>query len=809
MKLNLKSLGLQIAVVCLFIIAPLIYFNPVLKGDVIFQSDIAQYNSMAKERNDYLKETGEESYWTDSAFGGMPTYQLGANYPNNYIKELDKVLRFLPRPADYVFLYLIGFYVLMLVLKVDYRLAILGSVAFGFSTYLIIILGVGHNAKAHAIAYFPMVIAGILLVFKKNYLWGGILAAIAMALEICANHFQMTYYLLLLVLVFGIVYLVYAIKEKELAHYFKSIGVLVVAVIIAVLTNATNLMATQEYAAWSTRGKSDLTFKPDGTKKESNSTLDKSYITDYSYGITESLDLFVPRLFGGSNAENLGEDSKTYEYLVKQGYSGSEVLGLTSSLPTYWGEQPGTSGAAYIGAVVIFFFILSLFLVEGKFKWWLIAGSIMSLVLSWGKNFSFITDLMIDYFPLYDKFRAVSSIQVILELCVPLLGVYGLTKFFNTEVQSEKKLKAVKWTGIILGSIIVLLFLGKSSFDFVGVRDEMYRKYYGNEVLQMIVEDRKSIYNQDLFRSFILIAISFGVLWMYLKNTLKKPIVLATLIVLVAFDLIGVDKRYVNDESFVDSKRMDQPVQLTQADAQILKDTTHFRVYDVDEGLNGASASYFHSSIGGYHAAKPRRLQELFEYQLAKNNVEIINMLNVKYIIGANEKGQKQISINPNANGNAWFVSSVKKVNSEDEAMKAIDSLKTNSEAIISASTAQKSGELVNEYTVDSTSAIKLTNYKPNRLTYISDNAHNGLAVFSEMYYPQGWKATIDGKEAIQYRADYALRALVIPAGKHKVEFSFEPEVVKTGSTISLFGNILLGLLIVGGIVFQFKKQKE
>ena len=436
MKSNLRVFLIHFFAVSLFVIVALAFFTPVLQGKVIFQSDIAQYTGMAKEQIDFKKRTGEEPYWTNSAFGGMPTYQLGAHYPHNYVKQLDLALRFLPRPADYLFLYLLGFYILLSCLKIDFRLAVIGALAFGFSTYLIIILGVGHNAKAHAIAYLPMLLGGILLVFRKKYIWGFVLTALAMALEINANHYQMTYYFMLLVLILGVVYLVDGIRKKQLKHFFTSVGLLLVAVVLGIATNATSLMATKEYADWSTRGKSELTITPDGNQKENSGGLSKEYITQYSYGITESLNLFVPRLFGGSNYEDLGEGSKTYNFLIEKGLSPTKALEFSKGLPLYWGDQPGTSAPAYVGAVLFFLFILGLILVKKKAKWWLLGGVLMSLVLSWGKNFSALTDFMIDYFPLYDKFRAVSSIQVILELCVPILAILALAELFNTTVEN-------------------------------------------------------------------------------------------------------------------------------------------------------------------------------------------------------------------------------------------------------------------------------------------------------------------------------------------------------------------------------------
>ncbi len=477
MQFPLKKILPHLLVLLGFILLSLAYFNPVIKGKQIFQSDIMQYIGMAEQQNDFRAQTGEETYWTNSAFGGMPTYQLGTHYPNNYIKSLDLSLRFLPRPADYVFLYFIGFYILLLVLKVEYKLAALGALAFGFSTYLIIILGVGHNSKAHAIAYMPLVLSGILLTFQRKYIPGFLLTAVAMALEIVANHFQMTYYLMLLVMILGIAYLIDAYRKKTLAHFFKSVGILCGAVILSVGLNATNILATQEYVKESTRGKSTLTIHPDGSPKQKTSGLDKDYITEYSYGITESLNLFIPRFMGGGNAENVGKGSNIYDAYRKLGASSRQALDASREAPTYWGKQPIVEAPAYVGAVVLFLFVLALFLVKGRLKWWLVGAVVVSLILSWGKNWFFafdpdpdsnpITNLMVDYFPLYNKFRAVSSIQVILELCIPVLAVFGLVKVFSNQVTEMAKLKALKYTAAITGGLAVLLLLFKDSlFDF-------------------------------------------------------------------------------------------------------------------------------------------------------------------------------------------------------------------------------------------------------------------------------------------------------------------------------------------------------
>ena len=642
----MKKIIPHLIAVALFAIIAIAFFYPVLQGKAIWQSDIVQYTGMAKERNDYRLSDNKESYWTNSAFGGMPTYQLGANYPYDFIKQVDRTLRFLPRPADYLFLYFIGFYLLLSVLKVDTRNAFLGAIAFGLSTYLIIILGVGHNAKAHSIAYFAPVLAGILLVFQRKYLVGGILTAFALALQLCANHFQMTYYLLLLVLLLGAGYLYQAIKQKQLKNFLKAMGVLIGAAFIAVLSNATLLLATREYAAWSTRSKSTLTT---ATTTIEASGLSKDYITEYSYGITESLNLIVPRLFGGSNHEALGEKSNTYQYLASQGYGGVEALNFANSLPTYWGDQPIVAAPAYIGIVVFFFFVLALFVVRNKLKWWLIAGTLMSLLLSWGKNFNLLTDFMIDYFPFYNKFRAVSSIQVLLELCVPVLAVLGLYQFIKMPAEERKK-PLLNTICVVLG-ILVLLLLGKGFFSFTSPNDARYAQYYGNELIAMIVKDRESIYTSDVLRALLLTVLTAAALALYHFKKLNLWAVQVIILALLFFDLGGVAKRYVNKDSFVEGHQLANPFQPTPADEYILRDKSYYRVYEPEVGLNGARTSFFHHSIGGYHAAKPRKLQELFDYQFKEGNMKVLNWLNVKYVIVRNEKNQVTPILNDEALG--------------------------------------------------------------------------------------------------------------------------------------------------------------
>jgi len=804
----LKKFLPHLVVLLLFIIASLAYFSPVLQGKQIFQSDIAQHNGMAKQLRDYRETTGIETYWTDAAFGGMPTYQLGAKYPHNYIKNLDLTLRFLPHPADYLFLYFIGMYVLLLLLKVDYKLAFLGALAFGFSTYLIIILGVGHNAKAHAIAYMPLVLSGIVLTFRGKYFYGFLLTAVAMALELVSNHFQMTYYLLLLVICVGIAYLVDAYIKKILTHYIKAIAVLMAGVLVALGLNATNIMATKEYADSSTRGKSELTINPDGSSKIATGGLDYDYITEYSYGIIESFNLFIPRFMGGGSGELLPKNSKSLDEILKLGASPQEANEIVSQFPVYWGDQPIVAAPAYIGAIIIFLAVLALFLVRGRLKWWITAAFLLSLFLSWGKNFSFLTDFFIDYVPLYDKFRAVSSIQVIIELILPVLAVVGLHQWFNSLKQHEEKKKALLWSlGIVGGLTLIFIFFKSVLFNFSSPYDQMIREQLGTPLVDAVREDRMSLFTSDAIRSLAFVLLCFGTLWFFLKDKLKQTMTIAILILLIISDLVLVDRRYVNNDDFVLARIMEQPFQKNGADVQILEDDGYFRVYDVTVNpFNSGRASYYHNALGGYHAAKPGRIQELDDFYLSKGDVGVLNMMNVRYIITQNKNGGPVAQRNPYANGNAWFVKNVLLAETANDEIKLIDSLNTKTTAVINKEFLSQIPSKSIER--DSSATIELVSHNPQYLVYETSTKSPQLALFSEVYYSKGWNAYINGKPAKYFRADYVLRAMQIPSGNNKIEFKFEPEVIKTGSTISLASSLLFALIFIGGLYYKFKKKK-
>jgi len=674
--------------------------------------------------------------------------------------------------------------------------------AFGFSTYLIIILGVGHNAKAHAIAYMPMVVAGFVLVFQRKYILGGLLTMFAVALEVNANHFQMTYYLLILLLILSGYFIYEGIKSKEYKSLLISVGTLFGAGILAIGSNAGNLLATVEYANFSIRGKSDLTFKPDGSKSTTESAMTHDYITEYSYGIAESFNLIAPRLFGGSNNEKVGTDSSMFEFMISQGVPESQATDYVSAMPTYWGDQPIVSAPAYIGAVVFFLGILALFIDERKIKYVFLGGACLTLMLSWGKNFPALTDFCIDHIPMYNKFRAVSSIQVILELCFPVLAIMGLQSFFKLE--KEKQLKPLLQSGAVGLGLIIVLFLSKSLFSFSGASDSYLIESYGPSFVDALKADRKSLYSADLLRSGFFILISAGALWLFVKNRIAQNTAIILVGLFMVSDLFFVDKNYVSNKDFINARDVEVPFQETPADAKILEDPTNYRVFDI-QGLMQARTSYFHKAIGGYSAVRPKRIQQLFDYQIAKNNLEILNMLNVKYVIQTDKEGKETPIINPDANGNAWFVDKIKFVTNTDGEMKALDKFNSKEVAIIN----ENEFPIIKNkaFAKDGLASIILDSYKSNNSKYTSTNSKEGLAVFSEMYYEKGWKAFIDGKETPIMRADYTLRAIIVPAGKHSIEFKFDPQVVKTGGTITLISCIGMLFLLVGGVYAERKKK--
>ena len=788
-KINIAK---HITVIIFFIITAVLFFSPVLKGKKILQNDIVQYSGMSKELKDYRSNYEKETYWVNNAFSGMPTYQLGAKYPHNYIKKLDLLIRFLPRPADYLFLYFIGFYFLMLSLKIEYRLAVLGALSFGFSTYLIIIIGAGHNAKAHAISYMPFVLGSIIYVVRKKYIIGFILTAIFLGLQLTANHFQMTYYLMFIVIVMAIWFVVKCIKENDRVHLIKTIVVLFTSLVFSLLMNSSNILTTMEYSKESTRGNSSsLTINSDGSPKENfTKGLDREYITQWSYGVFESLNLFIPKIVGGGSSEKLDGNSSFYQILRKSGYSPLESNQIVKNSPTYWGNQPFVEAPAYVGIAVFFLFVFSVFLYRGNHRSWLLASIILSLLLSFGKNFSFLTDLFINYFPIYDKFRAVSSIQVILELCIPIMAILGLSSLFSDKIMTKSKVRALNFTGMVFLLILIVLYLIKGFLPFSGISDQ----YMDETIVEALIEDRKEIYVSQLLKSFIFISIIFSLIFLFIKEKLKKNYFIVSLAIIISTDLILFSKNYVNDENFVDAVNVENPYNLDEVYKSIIDDKSDYRVLDLTE--NSTKPNYFFNSINGYHAAKLGRYNDVMDFYLNKNHLNTLSMLNTKYII-FNQEGEKQIFKNEFSSGSAWFVKENINVFDDDQEIKSLDTLNYKE---ISVSQSFESKKYYN-----STSSIVVVEKKSDYIRYDVSSDDTGLIIFSEIFYPKGWKAYINDQEVTMERFNYILRGLEVPKGKHRLEFVFDPTIVKLSSNISLFST--LGFVFI--ILVMILKRKN
>ena len=770
------------------------YFYPVLSNKSIQQSDISQFSGMSKQIVDHRENFNEEPYWLDNAFLGMPSYQVSAKYPFDLLYYIDQAVRFLPRPADYLFLYLLSFYFLIISLNINYRYALFGAIAFGFSTYLIIILGVGHNTKALALGYLPFVVAGFLMILRGNYLKGFLISSLFLGLQVHANHYQMTYYTLIMLLVLVLVHYYDFLKSKELKKIYKSFFVFISVGLLALLMNSPSLLATKEYSEFSTRSKSDITINADGSAKESLSGLDKEYITEYSYGVLESLNLIFPRFMGGGSSERIREDSKLMNFI--RSLDANQAQQVYQYSKVYWGNQPIVAAPAYIGISLFFIFLLSILLVNDLNRKWILIAISISLFLSWGKNFSFLTDLMIDYFPLYDKFRAVSSIQIIIEFCIPLFAVMGLSKFFSNNTKEIQKLNSLKYASVFLVSLIlVFYFFGTSILDFKS-DFEIFSQY--PEILNLLIEERQYVFKSDVLRSLIIVVCCSITFYLFVKKIIKKDLTFLIITLIVIFDLWIVDKNYVNSDQFVKKSLVEIPFQKTIADKAILKDDSDFRVFEPMGGFSNARTSYFHKSIAGYHAAKPKRIQNLYDFYISKNNFDVLNMLNVKYIIQNSEDNPLGVTRNPNNLGNAWFVENIINVKNSDEELLGLKNIDLSNTCL------SQNTEIINtSFQLNETNEIKLISRKANQLIYSSKTDSNQFAVFSEAFYNNGWQAYVDNKPVSHFKVNYLLRGMEMPKGTHEIKFEFKPEVINTGFYLSLLSYLIFISLFIKFIVIR------
>ena len=768
-----------------FAIVSLIFYSPLLDGKRLFQSDINQYEGMSREITENRDTFSDEIYWIDNAFGGMPTFQLGAKFAYDVLAPIHMLFRFIPRPAHTLFLYLLTMYILLMVLKIPWRIAVLGSIAFAFSTYLLIILQVGHNTKALAISYIPLVIAGLLLLKQHKLLPGFLVSLVAISLQIRANHYQMTYYMLILLGIYFIVYLVDSYRKKDVKDFITYMSLFFLAGILALGLNAPNILSTYDYSKYSTRSQSELKLNPDGSEKEISTGLDYDYITQYSYGIFESLNLVAPRVQGGASSEDVGENSDLYEFLIDNNVPKPQAQSFIKSVPTYWGSQPILEAPAYIGASIAFLFVLSLFVVKGPFKWWLLISFILSLLLSWGKNFPLLTNLFIDYVPFYNKFRAVSSIQVILEFAVPLLAVIGLNKFL-----ADSDLKNIRRSFAIFSVPLIILLVISGSLSFAGLYDDYYSNGYGQEIFNQIIEERKNIFNKDILRALLIGGVIF--LTLRFSKLIGRNFTFLIVSLIVIVDLYSVNSRYIDKDLFIDKSI--NTYQLSEIDNEILLDTLDYRVFNLSTGLSNASSSYYHNSLNGYHAAKLRRFQEYYDYLTFHDNEKLFNSLNVKYLIGKDDQDQDQLYINPDALGNAWSVDSLLILDNPDELLNKLKDTDISKIALGLKNSIPKDLP----QTFESKDLIKIEKVKnsSSHLTYNYNALSEQLIVFSEIYYPSGWEVFIDGEKSNFFDINYLLRGMLIPEGKHEIEFFFSPEIVKTGINIRIITIIITFSLI-------------
>lgn len=794
----------HVLIVLGFVVIALLFYHPLLSGKTLLQSDIRQYQGMSRQLQEHREATGEETYWIDNAFGGMPTYQLGAQYPADVLSPIYSFFRILPRPAHILFLYLLGAYLLLILLKKPWPVALFGALAFGFSTYLIIILQVGHNTKALAISFFPFVFAGVLLLFQKRWFWGVVLSTLAFGMQIRANHYQMTYYLLMLLGIWILIYGYNSLKSKQIKSFFQSLGTLIACGVLALGLNATPLLATAEYTNFSTRGKSELIKNADGSPKEQSSGLDFDYITEYSYGIFESLNLIAPRIQGGGTSEDLGTQHGIYDYLIQNGVPPNQAVTFSKNVPTYWGSQPILEAPAYIGITVFFFALFGFFFNRGPLRTTLALGALFSLLLSWGKNASLLTAFFINYFPLYNKFRAVSSIQVVLEFCLPILAAMGLYQLLYGEHKLE--LKRFLKIALIPIAILILVFLSQGMLSFSGGNDAYYREIYGAALIAQIREARISIFQTDILRGILFCALLIVLIYLYQIKKVKRGLVMAMVIGLLVTDLIGVSDRYIEREAFVSKRFTTSPFQMTAADQAILQDPTRYRVFEPQLGLAGARTAYFHNTLGGYHGAKPRRFEELFETYNTQQNTAILDFLNVKYILFPDkESGELKPMLNSNALGPVWLVSEIKTVPTPDALLAELKSTDFKTTALVLEK--DFSADLDKRYVSDSLAQIELVEAKPDVLNYNVQTRNAAFAVFSEMFYPNGWEVTIDGKPVPIINVNYVLRGVQIPANASAIEFRFVPKVIQLGTILRWisFGLFLVSILILGYFKY-FKK---
>jgi hypothetical protein len=825
----------HIIAVVIFLLIAILYCKPVLEGRVISQHDILGWKGMAQQSIEYREKYGRYPLWTNSLFSGMPGYTI-AMEPSHKVQTmyLYGILNlFLPKPADFFFLACICFYFLCIVLRIRPWIAILGALAFAYSTYDPIIIGVGHDTKMRAIALMPAVIGSLLLILKKRYLWGTALLALFFGFQVATQHLQIIYYTGLIIGFLIIAYLVYNWKKERIKTFAIGGALALAAVVIGFFSYSVLMIPVNEYAKETMRGgRSELTDTTNAANK-SKGGLDKDYAFSWSYGITETFTVAVPGIYGGSNG---GKEHSQTTAITDAGVPEDQAIQIANQY-SYWGDQPSTSGPVYLGAVICFLFILGMVYLNSWHKWWIIAATVLGILLAWGKNFSTLNYFLFDYLPLYNKFRAPSMALVIPQLTFPLTAALVLNQLTVENIDSEKLWKKFKLSVYVTGGLLAVLFVLYISFSYKGTNDKSIAENFSNMMLSQasrsgqqispqiqdqaqafgsslvsgLQKDRKSHFGSDLFRSFAFILLAVLLVGAYMKNKVKPIVLIIGLLLLSTIDLLGIDRRYLNEDNFVDKDEYESSFIATEADKQIMADPAKpFRVFDETDPqgpFNGSRASYFHNSIGGYHPAKLELYQDIIEHQISRGNMEVFNMLNTKYFITQNPaNGASMAQLNPNANGPVWFVKTIQFVPTANAEMNFLNTLHTRDTAVAQQRFASLTKQLPQ---FDSAATIKVTEYLNDKITYTSSSNTNQFAVFSEVYYPHGWNAYIDGQRADYIKVDYVLRGMSIPAGKHTIEFRFEPKSYKTANSLMLVASLLTFALIVAAIVFEFLRARK
>ncbi|WP_188562888.1 YfhO family protein [Hymenobacter frigidus] len=812
----------HVLAVLFFVVLACVYFSPIMfEGKTLAQHDITQFQGGAHEAQEYAKAMGKEALWTNSMFSGMPTYLISLHFPGDWSTYLQKALTLgLPAVVANLFLALLCGYILLVALGVRPLVAVAGAVALGFSSYNLAILAAGHNTKSLALAYAPLVLGGLLVTYRRDKWLGAALFAVGLTLNVHVNHLQITYYLLLLVAIFGVIELVSAARTGRLPEFLKRTALLGLGAALAVGVSFGRLYTTAEYSKYSNRGPSELKIAaptapgqaPAANPAEAGSGVDRDYAFQYSYGVGETITLLIPNFYGGASQMPLSTDSN----LAKAGLPTEYLAGM----PTYWGQQSFTAGPVYMGAVVCFLFILGLFVVDKRTRYWLLAGTILSILLAWGKNFETFNYLIFDLLPGYNKFRAVSMALVIAQLAMPILGALALSRVLRPRLAPAPTLPGTKaplsaealallpkvlYAGAIAAGLCVLAYLASFSFDFSAPIDgELTKQGFTPELLGALRADRADLLRNDVWRGLLFIGGALGVLYFHLRGQLKMVPAAALMVALVLVDLWGVDKRYLGENKF-QRETIAEEFQPSPADQLILQDKDlSYRVLNLQNPFNEAQTSYYHKSIGGYHGAKLRRYQDLIERQISTNNQQVLNMLNMRYLITGDAK--QPVQRNPGALGNAWFVSEVQPVASPDAEMAALSTISPATVAVVDASKFPQ--QKAATYNIAG-SSIALTAYSPDELKYRYNATQAGLVVFSEIYYADGWQAFIDGKPVPHIRADYVLRALQVPAGPHTIDFKFEPKSYAVGNGVSLAASIALLLVLLGVAVYVARRRER